>query len=282
MTRYAEPRPIVSTDWLLEHADDDDLVVVEVGSDLTTYEKAHIPGALFWSWRGDLFDADRRDLPGLSDFTTLMGRSGITTSHKVILYGDSGNSHATWAFWLLKIYGHDDVRLLNGGRSKWLAEDRPVEKGAASTSLTTYKSQTINSELRAFLPQVKLAAKNRGAILIDARSTEEFIGESADGRYQRVGHIPNARNVPWDQTVEADGTFKDSDELLELYRSNGVPSDRELITYCAMGERSSHSWFVLKHLLGYPHVKNYDGSWAEWGNLVGVAVKTGPPTLVGV
>jgi thiosulfate/3-mercaptopyruvate sulfurtransferase len=280
MTEYANSQVLVSTDWLEEHRNDSNVVIVEVDVDTEKYQDSHIPGAIAWNWTTELADRDRRDILGLSDFEKLLSQSGIDNGTTVILYGDNNNWFAAWAFWQLKVYGHGDVRLLNGGRTKWVAEDRDIARDAATPKRVAYKSNALNQDLRAFLPQVKTAVKGRGFALVDVRSPDEFTGKllappGLPETCQRGGHIPGARCIPWDQTCNGDGTFKSATELRELYESKGITPDKEVITYCRIGERSSHSWFVLKHLLGYPSVKNYDGSWTEWGNLVGVPIETG-------
>ena len=280
MTHYADAQALVSTDWVEEHLNDDDLVVVEVDVDTEEYDEGHIPGAIAWDWRNDLSDQTRRDILGPADLEALLGKSGITNNTTVVLYGDNNNWFAAWAFWQLKIYGHRNVRLLNGGRKKWVAEKRKLVKDTPSPKHTEYKSMTLNQDLRAFLPQVKSASKSREAALVDVRSPDEFTGKilappGLPETCQRGGHIPGAKCIPWSLVCNDDGTFKDRDELEALYGEKGVTPDKDVVTYCRIGERSSHSWFVLKHLLGFPNVKNYDGSWTEWGNLVGVAIEKG-------
>jgi thiosulfate/3-mercaptopyruvate sulfurtransferase len=279
MTEYANPRALVSTEWLAGHLDDASIRIVEVDVDARKYEEKHIPGAVSWNWRAQLEDSNRRDIVGPSALEALLGKSGISNHHTIILYGDNSNAYAAWAFWELKIYGHDDVRILNGGRKKWIAEGHPLTADIVQPEPASYHSNSLNQDLRAFLAQVKTAVKSRGCALVDVRSPEEFLGkvprrEDTNGPV-RAGHIPGARSIPWSLTCNEDGTFKSADELRSIFVAKDVTPDKEVITYCRVGDRASHTWFVLKHLLGYPRVRNYDGSWTEWGNLVGVAIEMG-------
>jgi thiosulfate/3-mercaptopyruvate sulfurtransferase len=255
-------------------------VIVEIDEDVKAYKVNHIPGAISWNWRTDLADNLRRDILGPSDLEALLSQSGITNTTTIVLHGDKGNWYAAWAFWQLKIYGHRDVRILNGGRDKWLAEGRDLTKVVPNIKPSAYRSRTLNQDLRAFLPLVKTAVKSQDYAIVDVRSEEEFTGDtkSVDGETgisQRAGHIPGAKNVPWTQLCEKDGTYKTADKLRVMFEAKSITTDKEIITYSRVGKRSSHAWFVLKHLLGYPVVKNYDGSWAEWGNLIGVAIEQG-------
>lgn len=280
MSDYANPNSLVTTDWLQEHRHDENVVTVEVDVDTAAYDGGHIPGAVGWNWKTQLSDQGRRDILGLAEFERLMGDSGIDNHTTVVLYGDNNNWFAAWAFWQLKIYGHGDVRLLNGGRKKWMEEGRELTPDVTPTNPKTYKSTSLNPELRALLPQVKAAVKSKGSALVDVRSIDEFTGsllapEGLAETCQRGGHVPGAKCIPWATTCRDDGTFKSAEELRTIYTTKGITPDKEVIAYCRIGERSSHSWFVLKHLLGYPNVKNYDGSWTEWGNLVGVPIETG-------
>jgi thiosulfate/3-mercaptopyruvate sulfurtransferase len=279
MSDYADPHVLVSTDWLDVHGIDPNVVLVEVDEQVELYEHGHLPGAIAWNWQTDLADKLRRDILGPCELEALLSKSGIGNTTTVVLYGDKGNWCAAWAFWQLKIHGHRDVRILNGGREKWIAEGRPLSKEIPSTKPSTYRCRSLNLELRALLPQVKIAVKSQGYAIVDVRSPDEFVGKVVAGTAaqtaQRAGHIPGARSIPWETVCEKDGTFKNADKLRELFESKGLLPDREIITYSRAGEHSSHTWFVLKHLLGYPVVKNYDGSWAEWGNLVGVAIEQG-------
>ena len=269
----------MSCDWLEKHLGDDNLAVVEVDVNTREYEERHITGAVAWGWGTHLSNKGRRDILGLHEFEKLLGSSGISNNTTVVFYG-SDVWYATRAFWQLRIYGHQDVRILNGGRKKWIAEGRKLVKDVAKTRLAPYRSTALNQDLRALLPQVKAAVKGKASALVDVRTPEEFTGEwlvppGAPETCQRGGHIPGARCIPWALTCNDDGTFKSAEELRTLYDEKGVTPDKEIIAYGRVGDRSSHSWFVLKHLLGYPNVRNYDGSWAEWGNLVGVPIETG-------
>jgi len=280
MAQYADPQVLVTTEWVELHRIDPHVVVVEADESPEVYAQGHIPGAISWSWQSDLSDALRRDILGPTQLELLLSRSGIGNTTTVVLYGDKKNCYAAWAFWQLKIHGHRDTRILDGGREKWFDEGRPSTKEVLATRSNRYHCRSLNLELRALLPQVKVAAKSHSFAIVDARPPDEFAGRVASrelGRdlAQRTGHIPGARNVPWDAACAKDGVFKDADELREIFESKGITPDKEVITYSSIGERASLSWFVLKHLLGYPVVKNYDGSWAEWGNLVGVAIEQG-------
>ncbi len=280
MSEYANKSVLVATDWVEAHHKDDNVVIVEVDVDTKTYAEGHIPGAIGWNWQTQLADRGRRDILGLADFEKLLSESGVTTNTTVGLYGDNSNWFAAWAFWQMKIYGHRDVRILNGGRKKWIEEGRKLTQDLPTPKRTPYKSNLLNHDLRALLPQVKSAMKSRDCALVDVRSPDEFTGKllapaGLPETCQRGGHIPGAKSIPWGLACNEDGTFKDADELEMFYSKKGVTPDKEIISYCRIGERSSHSWFVLKHLLGYPNVKNYDGSWTEWGNLVGVPIETG-------
>jgi thiosulfate/3-mercaptopyruvate sulfurtransferase len=280
MTGYAFPEVLVETDWLAAHYADPGLRVAEVDVDTAAYQEGHIPGAVGWSWNTQLCDTVRRDILSKEAFEDLMAASGISNDTTVILYGDNNNWFAAWAFWQMKIYGHADVRILNGGRKKWIAEGRPLSTESPKLERTSYRAKDPDFSIRAFLPQVQEAMRNHAAALIDVRSPQEFTGEilappGLPETCQRGGHIPGARNVPWATACNEDGTFKSYEELKKLYSAQGVSGDKPVIAYCRIGERSSHTWFVLKCLLGIPNVANYDGSWTEWGNLVGAPVERG-------
>jgi thiosulfate/3-mercaptopyruvate sulfurtransferase len=282
MSDYAHPEVLVDTAWVAAHAQDVSVRVVEVDVDTAAYNQGHVPGAIAWAWNTQLCDTVRRDVLARPAFEALMNESGITRSTTVVLYGDHENWFAAWAFWELKLYGHEDVRIMNGGRKKWLAEGRPLTQEAPSPRKTTgYIASAANPALRAFLPEVQAAAGTAAAALVDVRSPLEFSGDiiapaGMTETAQRGGHIPGARNVPWSRVVNEDGTFKPVEELERIYASEGIAGDEPIIAYCRIGERASHTWFALKYLLGYPNVKNYDGSWTEWGNLVGAPVERGP------
>jgi thiosulfate/3-mercaptopyruvate sulfurtransferase len=278
MSGYAVPESLVETGWVADHLNDSGVRLVEVDVDTTSYEQGHIPGAVGWDWAKQLCDPLQRDIVPLTDFERLMSTSGIGPDTTVVLYGDNNNWFAAWAFWQLKMYGHKDVRLMNGGRKKWLDEGRPLTTDPAHTDTVGYSAEPPDKSMRAFLPEVIAAQQGGTTGMVDVRSPQEFTGEilSPPGlpeTCQRGGHIPGAVNVPWGQACNEDGTFKPAGELRALYTGLGITADRPTITYCRIGERSSHTWFVLKYLLGYPDVRNYDGSWTEWGNLVGMPVE---------
>lgn len=280
MADYANPGVLVSTDWVEQHKSDPNLAIVEVDVDTAAYSEGHVPGALGWNWQTQLCDTLRRDIINQSDLEKLLGQSGIGNNTTVVLYGDNNNWFAAWAFWQLKMYGHQDVRIMNGGRKKWLAEGRPLAKDVPTPKAATYKASSPNLAYRAFLNQAQNAMTSPGFAMVDVRSPDEFSGKilSPPGlpeTCQRGGHIPGAKNIPWGQACNDDGTFKSFDELQALYGGKGITPDKNVIAYCRIGERSSHTWFVLKYLLGFPHVSNYDGSWTEWGNLVGAPVERG-------
>jgi len=269
---------LASTDWVAQHLNDPGLRLVEVDVDTKAYGEGHVPNAVGWAWDTQLCDTVRRDIIPQATFEELMARSGISNTTTVILYGDNNNWFAAWALWQLKVYGHKDVRLMDGGRKKWIAEGRELSTDAPKVSPATYKAQEPDTSIRAFLAEVMKASSSRTAQLVDVRSPQEFTGEilappGLPETCQRGGHIPGAKNIPWGRACNEDGTFKNAEELRTLYGTAGIRGDLPVIAYCRIGERSSHTWFVLKHLLGYPNVKNYDGSWTEWGNLVAAPVE---------
>ena len=279
MTDYAHPESLVSTDWVAEHGGEANVRLVEVDVDTSAYEQGHIAGAVGWNWQSQLQQPVRRDLASTEEIEQLMGSSGIGNDTTVILYGDNNNWFAAWAFWQLKYYGHADVRLMNGGRAKWEAEGRAMTTNIPSHAAASYTAGGSDESIRAYRDQV-LAMVNAGSIaLVDVRSPAEFSGEllapptAPQEGSQRGGHIPGASNIPWGQAVAEDGTFKSADALRELYGGQGVDGSRETIAYCRIGERSSHTWFVLTQLLGFEHVRNYDGSWTEWGSIVGAPIE---------
>ena len=272
------PNVLVATDWVASHAKDANVRVVEVDVDTAAYDQGHVPGASGWNWTTELCDTVVRDIVPKDKLEALLGKSGIGNDTTVVLYGDNNNWFATWAFWQLKIYGHKDVRIMDGGRKKWLAEGRELSTDKAAPAATTYKASNPDNSLRAFLPEVQQAVAGKAAGLVDVRSPQEFSGEilSPPGlpeTCQRGGHIPGAGNIPWGKNVNEDGTFKSVDELKAMYAAVGITGDKPVIAYCRIGERSSIAWFVLTHLLNFGNVKNYDGSWTEWGNLVGAQVE---------
>jgi thiosulfate/3-mercaptopyruvate sulfurtransferase len=280
MAEYAHPEALVTTEWVASHANDPDVRVAEVDVDTKAYDEGHVPGALGWAWNTQLCDTVRRDILSKQQFEELMSASGITPKTTLVIYGDSNNWFAAWAFWQAKVYGHADVRLMNGGRKKWLSEGRELSTEAPQVARTTYQAHEADNSLRAFLPQVQEASKQRSSAMVDVRSPAEFTGEilappGLPETCQRGGHIPGARNIPWGKAANDDGTFKSADELAALYGAEGIDGSKPTIAYCRIGERSSHTWFVLKYLLGFNNVTNYDGSWTEWGNLVGANVERG-------
>jgi thiosulfate/3-mercaptopyruvate sulfurtransferase len=279
MTPMTIPDVLVTTDWVAEHRTDPNVRVVEVDVDTTAYDQGHVPGAIAWNWTTQLCDTKVRDIIPKDRFEELMSASGIANDTTVVLYGDNNNWFAAWALWQMKVYGHEDVRIMDGGRKKWLAEGRELDKTApATTARTKYRASGPDLSIRAFLPEVQEVMNRHSAALVDVRSPQEFTGEilappGLPETCQRGGHIPGAVNIPWGKACNEDGTFKSADELRALYGNAGVTADRPVIAYCRIGERSSHTWFVLKYLLGFQNVKNYDGSWTEWGNLVGAPVE---------
>ena len=280
MADYAHPEALVSTEWVAQHANDPNVRIAEVDVDTAEYSKGHVPGAIGWNWTTQLCDTVRRDILSKSHFEKLMAESGISNNTTVILYGDNNNWFAAWALWQMKMYGHNDVRLMNGGRKKWLAEGRDVSTDIPSVPHSSYTATGPDNALRAFLDQVQAAVQGGRTGLVDVRSPAEFTGEilappGLPETCQRGGHIPGARSIPWGKACNEDGTFKSHDELRALYGGEGIDGSRPTIAYCRIGERSSHTWFVLRYLLGFDHVRNYDGSWTEWGNLVGAPVERG-------
>ncbi len=281
MSSYAHPEVLVDPDWVEARREDPRIRLVEVDVDTRAYEEGHIPGAIAWNWTTQLCDTVRRDIIPKREFEELMASSGIARDTTVVLYGDNNNWFAAWAFWQMKIYGHPDVRLMNGGRRKWLLDGRPLTTEVPTYPRTDYRADEPDLTIRAFLHDAMEAVRKGDVHLVDVRSPEEFTGEilappGLPETCQRGGHIPGAVNIPWSLTCQEDGTFRSREELEQLYAARGVTRDRPVIAYCRIGERSSHSWFVLRYLLGYEAVKNYDGSWTEWGNLVGVPIERGP------
>jgi thiosulfate/3-mercaptopyruvate sulfurtransferase len=277
---YEKP-VLVTTDWLAENAADAGVVVAEVDEDPDLYEEGHIPGAVKLHWRDDLQDPVRRDLVDRADFERLLGERGIGNDTTVVLYGDKNNWFAAYAYWYLKIYGHSDVRILDGGRQKWIDEGRELTTAAPAVQPATYTARERDESIRVYRDDVLAGLGRDGRALVDVRSPQEYAGEllAPPGYEQegasRGGHIPTAQSVPWAQAVRDDGTFKPAGELRELYGGKGVTPDKEVLAYCRIGERSAHTWFVLRELLGYENVRNYDGSWTEWGNLVDVPIEKG-------
>jgi thiosulfate/3-mercaptopyruvate sulfurtransferase len=270
---------LVTTEWLAEHLDDPGLVVAEVDENPDLYDEGHIPGAVKLHWRDDLQDPLVRDVVSKHDFERLLGERGIANDTTVVLYGDKNNWFAAYAYWYLKIYGHANVQLLDGGRQKWIEEGRELTTDPPSVTPAAYTARDRDESIRVRRDEVLAKLHAAGVALVDVRSPQEYAGEllAPPGYEQegasRGGHIPGAQSVPWATAVRDDGTFKAADELRELYAGKGVTADKEVLAYCRIGERSAHTWFVLRELLGYGDVKNYDGSWTEWGNLVDVPIE---------
>jgi thiosulfate/3-mercaptopyruvate sulfurtransferase len=277
---------LVSADWAKEHLDDPNVRFVEVDVDTTAYEQSHIPGAIAWNWTSQLADGVRRDIATRDEFSALLSRSGIGRDTTVVLYGDNNNWFAAWAYWQLKLFGQRDVRILDGGRKYWLDNGLPLTTDVPSYPATGYQLPDPNYALRAFRDDILPRIGDPALALVDVRSPAEFAGEviappGMSETAQRGGHIPGAASIPWAQTVREDGTFKSADELRALYAAKGITADKDVIAYCRIGERSSHSWFVLHELLGFERVRNYDGSWTEWGSMVGVPIERAAPVAVG-
>jgi len=282
MSSYAQPEVLVSTDWVKENIGKPGIKLVEIDVDTKAYDAGHIPGSVGFNWQTQLQDQVKRDIISKEAFEQLIGAAGISPNDTVIVYGDNNNWFAAYGFWLFKIYGHKDVRLMNGGRVKWLNEpDKPLTTDLPKPSPVSYKVSQVNLELRAFVPQVMEASKGGNWNLVDVRSPDEFTGKviappGMTETAQRGGHIPGAKSIPWSTAVGPDGTFKSLDELRSIYiNQKGVDQNKDTIAYCRIGERSSHTWFVLKYLLGFKNVKNYDGSWTEYGNLVAAPIEKG-------
>ena len=278
MTDYANPDALVTTDWLEQNLADPNIAIVEVDEDITAYEKGHINGAISINWENELHDLPRREFISAEQLAKLLGEKGISSDQTIILYSGNNNWFAAYAYWLFKYRGVDNVKLLDGGRKKWELESRLLTQDGPSRPATTFQIGAEQPDIRIFREEVIERAKSPAA-WIDVRSPEEFRGELLapphlpQEQAQVPGHIPGASNVTWSKAVNEDGTFKSADELKELYAAQGVTADKDVVTYCRIGERSSHSWFVLKELLGFPKVRNYDGSWTEYGSLVGVPIE---------
>ena len=269
---------LVSTEWVAGHLTDSKVKLIEVDVDTAAYDEGHATGAVSFNWTSQLQDQVRRDIISKEGLEELLSNAGVGNGDTVVLYGDNNNWFAAYAYWLLELYGHKDLKLMDGGRKKWLAENRATTKDVPKPAKATYTAQAPNQALRAKRDQVLAALGNAKNALVDVRSPAEFNGEimappGLSETAQRMGHIPGAASVPWGQAVREDGTFKSPEELEQLYGAKGVSKDKEVIAYCRIGERSSHTWFALKHLLGYPNVRNYDGSWTEYGSLIDVPIE---------
>ena len=276
---YEHPEVLVDADWVEAHLNDPKVRLVEVDVDTSAYEQGHIRGAVAFNWQKELQDQLVRAPLTKERLEELLGRAGISNDTTIVLYGDNNNWFAAWALWILKYYGQQDVRLLDGGRVKWLADRREIATDVPTYERTTYYAQGPDTAIRAFRDQILTRLGKEGLALVDVRSPGEYSGEllapanlPQEGA-QRGGHIPGAANIPWSMAVREDGTFKPADELSTIYQGKGITGDRDVIAYCRIGERSSHTWFVLHYLLGYPNVRNYDGSWTEWGSLIGAPIE---------
>lgn len=276
---YTHPEVLVDADWVEAHLHDPKVRLIEVDVDTTAYEQGHIPGAVGFNWQKELQDQVVRAPVSQAQLEALLSRAGVSNDTTIVLYGDNNNWFAAWALWILKYYGHQDVRLLDGGRVKWLADKRELTTSVPSYAQTNYHTQAPEEDIRAYRDYILTQLNKQGFAMVDVRSPGEYSGEllapanlPQEGA-QRGGHIPGAANIPWSQAVNADGTFKSADELRALYGGKGVTADKEVVAYCRIGERSSHTWYVLHFLLGYPNVRNYDGSWTEWGSLIGAPIE---------
>ena len=277
--QYAHPDSLVDTQWVADNLGKAGIALAEVDVDTSAYDSGHIEGSLGWNWQTDLQNTVTRELLTSDEVADLLGRSGISNDTTIVLYGDNNNWFAAWAFWFLRMYGHQDVKLMNGGRVKWVAEGRPITNDVPSSTAVSYSASGADTSLRALRDTVLAAASAGGTQLVDVRSPAEYSGEviapenmPQEGA-QRSGHIPGAASIPWLTTINDDGTFKSADELTGIYESKGIDGGTDVITYCRIGERSAHTWFALTQLLGFDNVSNYDGSWTEYGSLVGAPIE---------
>jgi thiosulfate/3-mercaptopyruvate sulfurtransferase len=273
---YANPAALVSTQWVADHLNDPNVRLIEVDVDTSAYAQGHIQGAVGVNWTTQLGDPIRRDIPSKEDWARLLGQAGVSPETRVIFYGDNNNWFAAFAYWVSKIYGHQNAALMNGGRKKWELENRPFTTEVPQPRPTNYPPRDPDLTYRAYLRDI--LERPAGTALVDVRSPAEFNGEviappGMTETAQRAGHVPGAQNIPWAQAANEDGTFKSPEELRQLYASKGITPDKDVVAYCRIGERSSHTWFVLKELLGFRNVKNYDGSWTEYGSVVGVPIE---------
>ena len=277
---YANPAALVSTQWVADHVNDPNVRLIEVDVDTSAYGQGHIQGAVGVNWTTQLGDPIRRDIPSKEDWARLLGEAGVSPDTRIIFYGDNNNWFAAFAYWVAKIYGHQNAALMNGGRKKWELENRPFTTEVPRPPRANYPAREADLRYRAFLRDV--LERPSGTALVDVRSPAEFSGEviappGMTETAQRAGHIPGAQNIPWAQAANEDGTFKSPEDLRQLYANKGVTADKNVVAYCRIGERSSHTWFVLRELLGFNNVKNYDGSWTEYGSVVGVPIEN--PTV---
>ena len=279
MADYVRPETVVSTQWVADNQNNPKVRLVEVDVDTAAYDTGHVPGAVGWNWKADLETQTVRNISSKDEIEALLSGSGIANDTTVVLYGDNNNWFAAYALWLLKYYGHQDCRIMNGGRKKWIDEGRPTNTDTPSHPRTQYRAKDPDPAIRALRDYVSDRVGKANVGLVDVRSPREFVGEllapenlPQEGS-QRGGHIPGAKNIVWSNAVKEDGTFKSADELIQLYQGQGITPDKEIIAYCRIGERSSHTWFVLTYLLGYPNVRNYDGSWTEWGSSIGLPIE---------
>jgi thiosulfate/3-mercaptopyruvate sulfurtransferase len=271
---YVHPEVLVETEWVAEHLNDPNVRLIEADEDVLLYEVGHIPGAVKLDWHVDVQDPVSRDFIDQQGFEKLMSHWGVSNDTTIVLYGDRNNWYACYSFWLFSMYGQKNMKIMNGGRGKWEAEQRPMTKEVPHFQPTEYHAQPMDEGIRAFRDDVFSGLKDSNRRLIDVRSPQEYTGEllhmvnyPQEGA-QRGGHIPTAKNIPWATAANADGTFKSAEELHQIYGGKDINPDNDVVSYCRIGERSAHTWFVLTYLLGYPRVRNYDGSWTEWGNLV--------------
>lgn len=275
---YANPSALVSTEWVVEHLNDPKVRLIEVDVDTTAYDQGHIAGAVGVNWNTELTDQIQRDIPKKEAWERLLSQAGVSPDTKIVFYGDNNNWFAAYAYWVAKMYGHQDVTLMNGGRKKWELEGRQLTTEPTRVQSTSYKAKDLDTTYRALMKDVlPYVGAPAGKALVDVRSPAEYNGDiiappGLPETAQRCGHVPGAQNIPWGQAANEDGTFKSAEELRQLYGGKGITPDKEVIAYCRIGERSSHTWFVLKNLLGYPNVKNYDGSWTEWGSVIGAPI----------
>ncbi len=275
---YVHSHVLVDADWVAAHKDDDNVKLIEVDVDTDAYNEGHIPGAVAWNWTSQLNDPVRRDILSKEAVEKLASEAGIKNSDTIVLYGDNNNWFAAFAFWILKMYGHEDIRLMDGGRKKWLADNREITKQEENPEAAQYTAKDADSTFRSTVVEILEDIKSKTSHLVDVRSPAEYSGEviappGMTETAQRGGHIPGAQSIPWSQAVNEDGTFKTADELRALYGAKGVDNSKPVIAYCRIGERSSHTWFVLHYLLGFQNCKNYDGSWTEYGSMVNVPIE---------